>query len=127
MTILIVDDSSTFRDSLVKLFHDDNGYDCKPAVDGKDALEKWQNDTSIKLILADHNMPNLTGIEMATEIRTIEKSRGIDPKERVCIIMLTAESSASLKAKAKELQVKAWIIKPVSDNALLSVAKKLLA
>ncbi|MFT6387861.1 MAG: two-component system chemotaxis response regulator CheY [Cellvibrionaceae bacterium] len=126
MAILIVEDSSTYRDELVSIFSEKNGLPCITAGSAQNGLELWENDQSITLIFVDYNMPGLTGLDMIRELRDIECSRGIDPSAGVNVVVLSAESSIALKKIAKELYVKVWVIKPVSDSALIEIAHKLI-
>ena len=66
-------------------------------------------------------MPIMSGIEMVSKIRATETDG-----KKVPIFMLTAESSSSLKERAKELGVTAWIVKPVANDALLKAVHKVL-
>lgn len=116
----MVDDSQTFRDSLSVFFYE-HGIQCSTAENGELGLEVWNNNTDIDLVIADHNMPIMSGIEMVSKIRASETDG-----KKVPIFMLTAESSSSLKDSAKELGVTAWIVKPVANDALLKAVRKVL-
>ena len=59
-TVLVVDDSSSFR-QVVSLALKGAGYDVMEACDGKDALNKLDG-RKINLIVSDVNMPNMDGI-----------------------------------------------------------------
>lgn len=118
--ILVVDDSSTVREE-VSSFLRSSGLDVVTAVDGKDGLEKLKGDASIRLVVADVNMPNMDGLTM------VEKIRGELGNSRVNLIMLTTESSANMKERGKAAGVKGWIVKPFKGPAVLEAFKKLVA
>lgn len=118
--ILIVDDSSTVRDE-VGNFLKKAGLEVSTAVDGKDGLLKMKADPGIKLVVTDVNMPNMDGLTMA------EKIRGELGNKAVNIIMLTTESSPSMKERGKAAGIKGWIVKPFNGNAVLETFKKLAA
>ena len=118
--ILVVDDSSTVRDEVAN-FLKNNGFDVATAIDGKDGLAKIKTDTGIKLIISDVNMPNLDGLSMAEKIR---KELG---NSSVNIIMLTTESSPSMKERGKAAGIKGWIVKPFKGDMVLESLKKLAA
>jgi two-component system chemotaxis response regulator CheY len=114
--ILVVDDSSTVRDEVAG-FLKKSGLDVITAIDGKDGLDK-SKDSSIKLIISDVNMPNMDGLTMVEKIRAAGNAS-------VNIIMLTTESSPSMKERGKAAGIKGWIVKPFNGAAVLDTLKKL--
>jgi two-component system chemotaxis response regulator CheY len=118
--ILVVDDSSTVRDEVAS-FLKTNGLDVAVAVDGKDGLAKMKADPGIKLVVSDVNMPNMDGLTM------VEKIRGELGNSTVNVIMLTTESSPSMKERGKAAGIKGWIVKPFKGAAVLETFKKLAA
>jgi two-component system chemotaxis response regulator CheY len=118
--ILVVDDSSTVRDEVAS-FLKTNGLDVAVAVDGKDGLAKMKADPGIKLVVSDVNMPNMDGLTM------VEKIRGELGNSTVNVIMLTTESSPSMKERGKAAGIKGWIVKPFKGAAVLETFKKLTA
>ena len=89
------------------------------AGDGKEALDKF--DPSVKFVITDWNMPNMTGTELARALR----ERG----ETVPILMVTARSVREDIIEAMEAGVNNYIVKPFTPqilkekiDALLSVA-----
>lgn len=117
--ILIVDDSSTVRDEVAG-FLKNAGLDVATAVDGKDGLAKLKADPGIKLVVSDVNMPNMDGLTM------VEKIRGELGNSSVNIIMLTTESSPSMKERGKAAGIKGWIVKPFKGEAVIATLKKLV-
>lgn len=116
--ILVVDDSSTVRNE-VSDFLSSNGMDVISAVDGQDGLKKLQGDPAIKLVLSDVNMPVMDGLTMVEKIRS-------DLKSNVNIIMLTTESSPSMKERGKAAGVKGWIVKPFKGESVVATFKKMV-
>jgi len=117
--ILIVDDSSTVRDEVAG-FLKVNGIDVATAVDGKDGLTKVKADPGLKLVISDVNMPNMDGLTM------VEKIRGELKNTAIHVIMLTTESSPSMKERGKAAGIKGWIVKPFNGSAVLESLKKLV-
>ena len=115
--VLVVDDSSTVRNE-VSGFLSSQGIDVDTAVDGVDGLAKIQRDGDLKLVLCDVNMPNMDGLTMVEKVKQSGKS--------VSIIMLTTESSASMKQRGKDAGVKRWIVKPFNGAAAIGGIKKLI-
>jgi two-component system chemotaxis response regulator CheY len=118
--VLVVDDSSTVRDEVAG-FLKSSGLDVATAVDGKDGLAKMKSDPGIRLVVSDVNMPNMDGLTM------IEKIRGELGNATVNVVMLTTESSPSMKERGKAAGVKGWIVKPFKGAAVLDSLKKLAA
>ena len=118
--ILVVDDSSTVRDEVAG-FLKKNGLDVATAVDGQDGLAKVKADPAIKLVVSDVNMPTMDGLTM------VEKIRGELKNASVNLIMLTTESSPSMKERGKAAGVKGWIVKPFNGQAVLETFRKLAA
>jgi two-component system chemotaxis response regulator CheY len=118
--ILVVDDSSTVRDEVAG-FLKSKGLDVVTAVDGKDGLVKMKADSGIKLVVSDVNMPNMDGLTM------VEKIRSELGNTTVNVIMLTTESSPSMKERGKAAGIKGWIVKPFKGDAVLESLKKLAA
>lgn len=117
--ILVVDDSSTVRNE-VGDFLKKNGLTVTLAVDGQDGLAKLKADPSIKLVVSDVNMPNMDGLTMAERIRGELKNGTVN------IIMLTTESSPTMKERGKAAGIKGWIVKPFKGDAVLATFKKLV-
>jgi len=66
--ILVVDDSAAARNHVVELLKRRN-FTVFVANDGVQALEVLQQNTNIKMVITDLEMPNMDGIELTNEIR----------------------------------------------------------
>ena len=93
MKILTVDDSRTMRDML-RLALSGAGYEVVQAVDGVDGLEVLERETPA-LVITDINMPKMDGFGF------IEGARKIDRFRVVPILVLTTESDAEKKQRAR--------------------------
>lgn len=96
------------------------GYEVIEACDGKDALAKLSGQ-KIHLVISDVNMPNMDGLTMAEKIRGELKNAAVN------LIMLTTESSPSMKERGKAAGIKGWIVKPFNGSVVLETFKKLAA
>ena len=67
-TILVVDDDE-FTAELTGMILEAVGYDVVIAVGGMEALEKISEDTTIRMIVSDMNMPVIDGIQLFAELR----------------------------------------------------------
>lgn len=117
-TILSVDDSASMR-QMVKLALSGAGYQVVEAADGKEALVKAKAG-GINMVLTDLNMPNMDGLTLIRELRTMPAFKGVP------IVFLTTESDAGKKNEAKAAGATAWIVKPFQQDQLLGVVKKVL-
>lgn len=115
--ILVVDDSSTMRE-IVSGFLTHNGFEVAVANDGRDGLKMLQEDTGIKLVVSDINMPNMDGLTMADKIRNELGNTAVR------IVMLTTEDNASMRARGKEIGITGWIVKPFRGEAVLGPFRK---
>ena len=117
-TILIVDDSTSFR-NVVGLALKDAGYEIIQACDGKDALSKLDG-KKINLIISDVNMPFMDGLSF------VKAAKQLTAYKFTPVIMLTTESSDAKKAEGKAAGVRAWVVKPFQPPLLLDAVAKLI-
>ena len=117
-TILIVDDSTSFR-QVVGLALKGAGYEVVEACDGKDALSRLDG-RKYHLIISDVNMPNLDGIGF------VKAAKEVAAYKFTPIIMLTTVSGEDKKAEGKAAGVRAWVVKPFQPPVLLDAVAKLV-
>ncbi|MCG3267092.1 response regulator [Yoonia sp. I 8.24] len=115
--ILAIDDSRTIR-SLLTMALEKAGFDVTTAVDGVDGVQKFR-DSDADLVITDVNMPNKDGFGVIDDIRGGEKNRAVP------VLVLTTESGAALKERARAAGATGWIVKPFDDDALVSVIRRL--
>lgn len=116
MRFLLVDDSSTMRKiqrhTLEKL-----GYrDIVEADDGAKGLTLY-GEARPDVVITDWNMPNMTGLELVTQIR---RSNATTP-----IIMVTTEAEKSRVLQAIKAGVNDYLIKPFTPDVLSAKIKKI--
>ena len=112
--ILIADDEKEIRDILTLLLNAE-GYHVIAAEDGQEAVDKARDD--IDLFILDVNMPRLTGIMAAVELRKTYQTP---------IIFLTAYSGESDKVMGFSAGADDYIVKPFSNVELLLRVKAIL-
>lgn len=117
-TILAVDDSKAMRD-MVNVILRSAGHETFLFENGAEAVNFARSQT-VDLVIADVNMPGMTGINM------VSKLRGLDHYNGTPILMLTTESSDYKKGKAKQSGANGWISKPVTADRLLAAVNKVL-
>ena len=115
--ILAIDDSRTIR-ALLTATLEKAGFAVTTAVDGVDGVEKFQN-ANADLVITDVNMPNKDGFGVIDDIRNGTVNRAVP------VLVLTTESGAALKERARKAGATGWIVKPFDDDALVSVIKRL--
>lgn len=108
--ILVVDDEPLIR-KLVKDFLKKEGFTIIEAEDGKQALDKFEEEPDINLILLDVMLPIYDGWTVCREIRK---------KSRVPIIMLTARGQEFDELFGFEIGADEYITKPFSLSILIA-------
>ena len=73
--ILIVDDDSLIRETVLLLL-EDIAATKQTAHDGVEALQ-WLNTESFNLVITDNNMPGMSGIELLERMRNMERFKNI--------------------------------------------------
>ncbi|PUB18738.1 response regulator [Yoonia sediminilitoris] len=115
--ILAIDDSKTIRTLLTNCL-EGAGFSVTTAVDGVDGVSKFQ-EAHADLVITDVNMPNKDGFGVIEDIRGGDVNRGVP------VLVLTTESGAALKEKARKAGATGWIVKPFDDDSLVSVIRRL--
>lgn len=108
--ILIVDDEDRIR-KLVRDFLTREGYSVIEASDGEEALNQFDTNPDLKLIILDVMMPKMDGFEVAKRIRKTSK---------LPIIMLTAKADEDDELQGFDIGVDEYIAKPFSPKILVA-------
>jgi len=114
--VFAVDDSRTMR-GMLQITLASAGFDVTLAEDGIDGLEKLEG-IEPDVIISDINMPRLDGFGF------IEKVRQDPSRAGVPILVLTTESAAELKERARNLGATGWIVKPFDEARLVAAIRK---
>jgi len=114
-TILVVDDETTHRETLVDALGQE-GYRAVGAADGREALLQFR---ALKpdLVLLDLMLPELSGVEVCRIIRA---------ESAVPIIMLTAKDGEVDKVVGLELGADDYVTKPFSLRELTARIRAIL-
>ncbi len=113
--VLVVDDSSSVRNTIGALLRDEN-YKVTTARDGMEAMRAMM-DNHFSLILTDLEMPQINGFELTEFIR----NRSDQPK--VPVIMLTSRGQDKHREHALSVGVNAFLIKPYSEQNLIETVR----
>ena len=119
MTVLTVDDSRTMREML-RLALCDAGFRVVQAEDGLHGLEVLQAE-SPQVIVTDINMPRMDGFGFIEEVRGDARHRAIP------ILVLTTESDAEKKNRARMAGATGWIVKPFNPVKLVDAIRRVAA
>nr|WP_145402423.1 response regulator transcription factor [Paenibacillus xylanexedens] len=115
-TILVADDDANIRE-LVCLFLRNDGFDTVEAVDGKKALDLYQQ-TPVDLVVLDIMMPVMDGWALCKELRRLNAD--------LPLLMLTARGETWEKVKGFELGSDDYLTKPFDPLELTARVKALL-
>jgi two-component system, chemotaxis family, chemotaxis protein CheY len=119
VTILIVDDSISMRQSL-RFILEQNGFAVTEATDGLEGLAR-QAEKKFDLIVTDVNMPNMDGLSMLRKIRAESANRFVP------VLVLTTESQGNVVDEGKKAGATGWIVKPFTNDSLVATIKKVLS
>lgn len=116
MKILCVDDSMIVRNAVT---HEARrtGHDCDEAKDATEGMEKLRKNR-YSLVILDYNMPGMSGLDMLRALQQENLDTGP-------VVMLTTETSSTMKKAGQELGVKAWIVKPLKQGTMELILEKL--
>lgn len=108
ISILIVDDEDSVRDSLYNWFIED-GYEVECAENAKQALSILES-RNMDIILADIKMPGMDGLEMHRRIRSLNKDS--------IVIIMTAFAAVDTAVQALKDGAYDYITKPFDPDDL---------
>ena len=112
-SILVVDDNEDIR-NLLSLVLQKEGYEVFLAPNGSEALEIIKNNR-LDLILLDVMMPELSGLEVLSNIRGNKDNK----ISSIPVMMITAASTVSDIDAAIEIGASSYIIKPFRNENLI--------
>jgi CheY-like chemotaxis protein len=113
MKILIVDDNQVVLNSLSAMLIA-HSYCVDTACNGLDASEKSQNQ-SYDLLIVDHLMPIMNGIQLVKNLRQIEQY-SLTP-----IIFMTTQGQSALQSEYQSGLFNALVDKPIAEENLLNL------
>ena len=116
--ILFVDDEPLLaewgRTTLTRL-----GYTVTSVTDGTEALKLFSSDPSrFDLVITDHTMPGITGLQFAKELLKI--------KSDIPIILCTGHSETASPDIAREAGIREYLMKPLAKQELAEAVRRVL-
>jgi two-component system chemotaxis response regulator CheY len=116
LRVLYADDLPELRDVMrISLSRDGHGIEC--VADGQIALHRVTEDPTFDLVITDHHMPNLNGMEFVRGLRALDY--------RGRVMVFSSELSAAVAAEYRTLAVDRILYKPVYPSALREVIAEL--
>ena len=90
------------------------GYEVREAADGKEALAIVEEENSgIKLVLADWNMPEINGLDLLKRLRQNPALASL------AVVMVTTETEIEQIAEAMEAGANEYVMKPFTQEVLV--------
>src|SRR5579872_503365 len=115
--ILLIDDESNIR-TMIRLALQHAGHTVETAADGPEGLEKFGSGEDWDLVLLDHRMPGMAGLDVLREIHRR------DPNARV--IMITAFGTIDLAVDAMKAGATDFLRKPFTTDTLRGAVRAAL-
>jgi two-component system sensor histidine kinase RpfC len=118
LRILVADDNPTNREVIGRIL-ERSGHSVSLVNDGEqalDAVEQGPHD----LVILDRNMPGMGGVEALKALRLMTRGR-----ERLPVIMLSADVTPEAKREALEAGADAYLSKPIETVRLLDEIRSL--
>jgi len=113
MSVLVVDDFLTMRRILKNILKQVGYSTMHEAEDGAQALDILKaGEPKIDLVIADWNMPKMTGIELLKAIRADAQLKDMP------VVMVTAEAQKSRVLEAVQAGVSNYIVKPFTAETI---------
>lgn len=118
MKVLVVDDFATMRRIIKGVLKQLGFSNIVEAEDGDAALKELKRD-DYGLILADWNMPKMSGLEL---LKTVRSDKNL---QRIPFIMITAEGQKDNILDAIKAGVSNYVIKPFTPETINEKLKKI--
>jgi len=118
-TILAVDDSATMREMVAFVLESaglprDRGRGRRPGPRSGHRNQTWTWSSPTR------NMPNMDGLTLVRSLRELRDYKSVP------ILLLTTESSDSMKQQGRAAGATGWLVKPFDPATLLEVVQKVL-
>jgi two-component system sensor histidine kinase RpfC len=118
LRVLVADDNPTNREVIGKIL-ERSGHAVTLVNDGEQALDSIERDAH-DIVILDRNMPGMGGMEALQALRLMTRGR-----ERLPVIMLSADVTPEAKREALEAGADAFLSKPIEAMRLLDEIQRL--
>ena len=116
--LLVVDDEIDILETIVdtlEIEFDDDSVQITKATNGSEALELFRDKGNFDLVVTDINMPEMDGVELTRNLKTIDKGIGV--------IVFTGHGDTEEQNVLNELGVISMIKKPYVEDLINEVLK----
>lgn len=121
--VIIADDEPFNLSLIVGMMRGMGCSDVTPASSSTEVINALSHPKPPSFVILDFNMPELTGLQLLKKIRV-----GATPAKRdMSVLMLTGNADFGLVGAAMELDVDAFLIKPVSLGVMASRLERVLS
>ena len=120
-TILVIDDDPVIIDLITRTLQR-AGYEIIGAGDGPTGIQYFQAEKP-DLVVLDIAMPKMSGFEVATSIRSIERDEN---RPHTPIVLLTAYARSFFLPANSETGIDSYLTKPIVPDKLLTHLNKFL-
>ena len=122
--ILLADDNPVNRDIATRMLVR-KGHEITTAEDGNQAVDHYLNG-SFDVILMDLEMPGISGIEAARQIRAKEKASSIETPVYTPIIAMTAHDEETEKTACLVVGMDGFITKPINIKTINEMIQEIV-
>ncbi len=127
MKILVVDDELVSRQKMMKIMASLG--DCEAVENGKDALasfsKAWEMGIPFDMISLDIAMPDMDGIQVLKQIRTMEQEKEIPKSKQVKIMMVTSHTDKDTVVESMKAGCNNYIVKPFDKDRVVQKMQNL--
>jgi two-component system sensor histidine kinase RpfC len=120
LSVVVADDNPTNREVIGKIL-ERSGHAVTLVNDGEQAIDAIERDAP-DLVILDRNMPGMGGLEALQALRLMTRGR-----ERLPVIMLSADVTPEAKREALEAGADAFLSKPIEALRLIDEIQRLAA
>ena len=113
MQALVIDDSRAVRMLLGKILGE-QGFEVFFAGNGREGLDRLEENPEIRLILVDWNMPVMDGLEFIQAVRSVQAW------DEVQLVMVTTESQSEQLQRALAAGANEYVMKPFTAEVLIA-------
>lgn len=117
-TVLVVEDDDMIRECIAEIL-EAAGYHAEEASGGQAGLDHLAA-ARPDLVLCDFHMPGITGFDVLKALRADGSKRAVP------LVVITADSSAAVRERARHLGASGFLLKPFDADQLLSTVHELL-
>lgn len=118
--ILVVEDSESVRKGILDALSGIRDLEVIEAEDGSRGFSLLMNEPlGFELVLMDFQMPGMTGIDILRKLRAAGQTL-------TCPVVMITTEFETRGSEAKDLNIVAWIIKPISKPRLEQLVIQIL-